>query len=66
MKVDGNLVLFYLAANLASLGCVVGAYHLAMADLPGWGWFLFVAVCLSASPKIKSEATNKPDESATT
>jgi hypothetical protein len=36
------------------LGCIVAAGMLAVKGLDGWGWFLFVAVLLAPSLRLKS------------
>jgi phage tail protein X len=45
-----RFALICLAANLASLACVIGAILLAHAGIAGWGWFLAVGLLLSSSP----------------
>ncbi len=55
----------FLAANLASLACVIGAIFLAHAGIAGWGWFLAVGLLLSSSPsKSTTQPTETPDEHA--
>jgi len=49
--------------NLVPLTCLVAAVMMAMYDKPGWGWFLFVAVCLAAVPTSgkKSDKTSEEE-----
>ena len=47
-----------MAANLASLACVIGAILLAHAGIAGWGWFLAVGLLLATSP---SKPTTTPE-----
>ena len=53
-----RFALIYMAANLASLACVIGAILLAHAGIAGWGWFLAVGLLLATSP---SKPTTTPE-----
>lgn len=48
-----NTTVLFVIANLASLISVVFAFLLAKNGSDGWGWFLFIAVCLATSLKLK-------------
>ena len=48
-----NTIALFVIANLASFISVVFAFLLARNGSDGWGWFLFIAVCLSSSLKFK-------------
>lgn len=48
-----NTIVLFVIANLASLISVVFAFLLARNGSDGWGWFLFIAVCLASSYQFK-------------
>lgn len=48
-----KLVLFTVAANLASLASITFAGFLAMHEKAGWGWFLFVGAVCAGSIKYR-------------
>lgn len=57
---------FFLLTNLSSLVCIIAAAYLAMNDIMGWGWFLFVALLMTHYLNIKdtpTEDTGDEDES---
>jgi len=43
--------LVLLLGNVCSGGCVFAAAYLANKGVGGWGWFLFVALCVAVVPK---------------
>lgn len=45
-------ILFALLANATSIACVVGAIFLALNGIPGWGWFLIIALFTFSSISI--------------
>lgn len=47
-----------IAANLASLACVIFAGLLAYQERPGWGWFLFVGLLCAGSVKFGSKSSS--------
>jgi hypothetical protein len=49
-------IIYFLVANIASIGCVAAACICAVNRVSGWGWFLFVALLLSESFKNKEES----------
>jgi hypothetical protein len=46
--------------NLVPLVCVSAALAMALYDKPGWGWFLFVAVCFVPTSKDSLNTTENP------
>lgn len=44
-----KMVAIWLIAEAGSIICATGAVWLAVIGRDGWGWFLFVAVCLAVS-----------------
>jgi len=46
-----SVVALFLIGNLVSVSCVIAALLIALRQLPGWGWFLFIAVICHASIK---------------
>lgn len=58
MKV--HIGVMYLIANLCALICVIVAGYMAINNISGWGWFLFVAVLTCASEvKLSSNSDSK-------
>lgn len=55
-------IVMAITAFLPSSLCVAGAVYLAVNRIDGWGWFLFVAVCLAGSVKF-GEDTKKSSSS---
>jgi hypothetical protein len=46
---EENKELIFVITTLSSLACVIAAMVLAMNDVPGWGWFLFVGLLMVGS-----------------
>lgn len=46
-----NTAAMYVLANTASITCILVAGYMAIKEKSGWGWFLFVALLLTASIK---------------
>jgi len=44
-----------IGVNLAALACIGFAGYLAIHDMSGWGWFLFIGAICAGSAKIKTE-----------
>jgi len=42
-----NQSLLLLLSNLPALACVIGAAVLAINQVAGWGWFLFVGLLMT-------------------
>ena len=45
----------YILYNLASIASLTFAFILKFNDKGGWGWFLFLAICLSVTVKTRNK-----------
>jgi hypothetical protein len=57
-----KLILLTIAANLVSLTAIAFAGYLALHDIAGWGWFLFIGACCMTSIKASSNSNDLEDE----
>ena len=59
-----SVIALFLVGNLVSLSCVIAALVIALRRLPGWGWFLFIAVICQASVETDDLDPSKQHSSA--
>ena len=56
-----KLMFLNISANLVALSCVGVSGYLAVHNINGWGWFLFVAFCTTVAYK-NTDKEDKSDE----